>query len=60
VYLYDNGKKVLPSVDTPILKLAGLVTAGVLSMAGWQSGLSSLFNKDVKNIAACDLIMCRY
>lgn len=29
-------------------------------MAEWHSGVFSFFNKDVQNIAGCDLVMCRY
>jgi hypothetical protein len=47
--LHDEIKKVLQKLNTPIQKLFGVVTDGAPSMAGKNSGLSSLITKDVKN-----------
>jgi hypothetical protein len=47
--LHDDIKKVLLKLNIPVQKLFGVVTDGAPSMAGKNSGLSSLITKDVKN-----------
>jgi hypothetical protein len=59
-YLHDELKKVLQKLNIPIQKLVGVVTVGALSMAGKNSGLSSLVTKDVKNTTGRDLFVCHF
>jgi hypothetical protein len=47
--LHDEIKKELQKLNIPVQKLFGVVTDGAPSMAGKNSGLSSLVIKDVKN-----------
>jgi hypothetical protein len=47
--LHDEIKKVLQKLNIPIQKLVGVVTDEAPSIAGKNSGLSSLITKDVKN-----------
>jgi hypothetical protein len=55
--LHDEIKNVLQKLNIPIQKLVGVVTDGAPSMAGKNSGLSSLIAKDVKNTACRDLFV---
>jgi hypothetical protein len=55
--LHDEIKKVLLKLNTTIQKLVGVVTDGTPSMAGKNSGLSSLITKDVKNKTGRDLFV---
>jgi hypothetical protein len=53
-YLYEEVKKVLESKDIPVQNLAGLVTYGAPSLAGRNSGVSSLITNDGKNTTDSD------
>jgi hypothetical protein len=55
--LNDKIKKVLQKLNIRIQKLVGVVTDGAPSMAGKNSGLSSLITKDVKNTTGRDLFV---
>jgi hypothetical protein len=55
--LHDKIKKVLQKLNIPIQKVAGVVTDGAPSIAGKNSGLSSLVTKDVKNTTGHDLFL---
>jgi hypothetical protein len=56
--LHGEIKKVLLKLNILIWKLFGFVTDGAPSMAGNNSGLSSLITKDVENTTGCNLFVC--
>jgi hypothetical protein len=55
--LHDEIKKVLQKLNIPIHKLVVVLTDGAPSMAGKNSGLSSLITKGVKNTRGRDLFV---